>query len=394
MAMANNAGRVFGLDVLRALAILFVVYGHGYNFVGGDVPVTLYLLPSLDGVTIFFVLSGFLIGRILLRTVAKHDFNGQMLVQFWIRRWFRTLPNYFAVLAFLVIAFHLLGRPQPEDLIRYFFFSQNIAWPHPDFFVEAWSLSVEEWFYLCVPIPLYLSTKLPNTDKRTMMLFWIASIIVLVTVFRIYRVLHFGYSTVVDWDAELRRQVLPRMDSLMFGVFGAYLSLYEAGLWRSSTRLAFFAGLALFVIDKAFSTAQNIAYLNYLNLTVGAVATLLLLPALSSWRTGTGRLAGAFTFISVTSYSMYLLHLAPVQGVILPFITRITTPACLPCSESHLLQYAAYWIVTITCSFLRYRYFEKPTTALRERWRSGNEATVTAFALPAPNKLIAQSKSD
>ena len=138
--MGNNAGRVFGLDVLRALAVLFVVYGHGYSLVGGDIPVTLYLLPSLDGVTIFFVLSGFLIGRILLRTVAKDDFNGQMLVQFWIRRWFRTLPNYFAVLIFLVIAFNLLESPPPDGLIRYFLFSQNIACTHPKLSSIAWSL--------------------------------------------------------------------------------------------------------------------------------------------------------------------------------------------------------------------------------------------------------------
>jgi len=382
--MANSINRVYGLDVLRALAILFVVYGHGYNLVSGDVSLTLYLLPNLDGVTIFFVLSGFLIGRILLRTMAKHDFDGRMLVQFWIRRWFRTLPNYFAVLIFLVIAFSLLGRPQPEGLIRYFFFAQNIAWPQPAFFVEAWSLSIEEWFYLCIPIPLYLSTKIPNVDKRKLMLFWISAVIVLVTVFRIYRVQHFGYSTIGDWDEELRKQVVTRMDSLMFGVLGAYLSLYEAALWRSVAKPAFLVGIALMVADKALSVAENIAYLNYLGLTVGAVATLLLLPALSAWRDSTGRVTSAITLISVISYSMYLLHLAPVQGVILPLVTRTVAPICSVCSQNHLLQYAMYWVVTLACSFLLYRYFERPTTMLRERWHLRNKAAVTAFAVPPP----------
>ena len=382
--MANSINRVYGLDVLRALAILFVVYGHGYNLISGDVSLTLYLLPNLDGVTIFFVLSGFLIGRILLRTVAKHDFDGRMLVQFWIRRWFRTLPNYFAVLIFLVIAFSLLGSPQPEGLIRYFFFAQNVAWPQPAFFVEAWSLSIEEWFYLCIPIPLYLSTKIPNVDKRKLMLFWISAVIVLVTVFRIYRVQHFGYSTIGDWDEELRKQVVTRMDSLMFGVLGAYLSLYEAALWRSVAKPAFLVGIALMVADKALSVAENIAYLNYLGLTVGAVATLLLLPALSAWRDSTGRVTSAITLISVISYSMYLLHLAPVQGVILPLVTRTVAPICSVCSQNHLLQYAMYWVVTLACSFLLYRYFERPTTMLRERWHLRNKAAVTAFVLPPP----------
>jgi len=385
--MTDSAGRIFGLDVLRAMAVLFVVYGHGYNYINGDVSVILYLLPSLDGVTLFFVLSGFLIGRILLRTVAKQDFNGAMLVQFWIRRWFRTLPNYFVVLVFLVAAYSLLDRPQPEGLWRYFLFAQNIAWPHPEFFVEAWSLSVEEWFYLCIPIPLYLATRLPNLDKRRLMLLWIAIVIVAVTAFRIYRVVHFGYSTVVEWDSALRRQVVTRMDGLMFGVLGAYLSLYEQGFWRKAAKPAFLAGLVLFGIDKALSTAQSVAYLNYFNLTAGAAATLLLLPALSSWRTAAGRVARAVTFVSIVSYSMYLTHLAAVQGVIMPFVIRAIGLPCPACGQSHLLQYAVYWVVTLLCSFLLYRYFARPATLLRERWRRAPSAPLTAFAVSAPSQL-------
>jgi len=219
------------------------------------------------------------------------------------------------------------------------------------------------------------------------MLFWIAAVIVLVTSFRIYRVMHFGYSSVVEWDEALRRQVLPRMDSLMFGVLGAYLSLYEPELWRRGAKLAFLVGIVLLSIDKALTTAQNIAYLNYFSLTVGAVATLLLLPALSSWRVASGGVAAAFTFISIVSYSMYLLHLAVVQGVIMPSISRAIAPVCSACVESRPMQYAAYWVVTFLGSFLLYRYFERPTTRLREKWPFRQSAAATAFAVSASSPI-------
>jgi len=98
--------RIVGLDIMRTIAILIVVFEHGK-----------YLVPSkhleqydrfnifqIDGVTIFFVLSGFLIGRILLRLIHTTEFTIKDIWQFWIRRWFRTLPNYFLVLIGILIA--------------------------------------------------------------------------------------------------------------------------------------------------------------------------------------------------------------------------------------------------------------------------------------------------
>src|SRR5659263_324332 len=97
-----DTSRIFGLDILRALAIMFVVIEYGS-----------YLLPQklrtisdffvFDGVSIFFVLSGFLIGGILIKLIDKNGFNFSILKTFWIRRWYRTLPNYFLILIALCI---------------------------------------------------------------------------------------------------------------------------------------------------------------------------------------------------------------------------------------------------------------------------------------------------
>ena len=367
--MLDRSNRVFGLDVLRALAILFVVYGHGYSFIAKEISEKIYKIPVLDGVTMFFVLSGFLIGRILLRTIAKDNFNGKMLIEFWIRRWFRTLPNYFLILTFIIISFYLLNKPLPKDLLLYFFFSQNIASPHPDFFPEAWSLTIEEWFYLIMPIPLYLFTKLKNINQRRLTLYYIFLVILMVATFRIYRVHIFNYSTISDWDLSLRKQVVTRIDSLMFGVFGAYISLYQIRFWNNSANKLFAVGIILLFLNKIMGyTTNDIFYRNYFLFTINSVSALLLLPKLSLWKESTSRLASVVTFISLTSYSMYLLNLTPVQIIIFPILMKFLSNFCENFNNSSLLKYVLYWIITIGGAFLVYQYFERPMTALRDKW--------------------------
>src|SRR3954452_6127505 len=90
--------RVYGLDILRAMAILLVVFGHSAVYFGYDA----YHWPRLgDGVSLFFVLSGYLIGRILFKTIEK-GFDFKDLVGFWFRRWMRTLPVYFFITTILM----------------------------------------------------------------------------------------------------------------------------------------------------------------------------------------------------------------------------------------------------------------------------------------------------
>lgn len=100
-AITTYKHRVFGLDVVRAVAILLILCSHS----------TILLFPNSEatglrfiqffgtiGVDIFFVLSGFLIGTILIKHIESNQTQSKHFVQFWVRRWLRTLPNYYLIL--------------------------------------------------------------------------------------------------------------------------------------------------------------------------------------------------------------------------------------------------------------------------------------------------------
>lgn len=100
----ENKNRIFGLDLLRTLAITLVVFVHYIN----TLPIDIGFLPNIrlpDGVDLLFVLSGYLIGTIVIRTFEeKKDFNLVISLNFLLRRWFRTLPNYFLFLIVNVVS--------------------------------------------------------------------------------------------------------------------------------------------------------------------------------------------------------------------------------------------------------------------------------------------------
>lgn len=368
--MLNYDNRIFGLDLLRAFAVLFVVYGHGHKFLKDYIWQRHYDILTFDGVSIFFGLSGYLIGRILIKTIIHKEFDGDMIREFWIRRWFRTLPNYFLVLVFLIVSYILMDKPilTGGGLLKYFVFSQNLLSPHPKFFGEAWSLAVEEWFYLIIPIPFWLLTKLHIEDRRKLILAWICIVISGVIFFRFSRGHDYGYTSIYDWDINMRKQVFMRFDALMFGVLGAYLSLFNKNIWEKIADKSIYIAIFLFLIDKYFMYFEISWYFNYFTLLVNGLAVLLLLPKLSTWRRPIDFATKLITFISVISYSMYLLNLSPIQAVMFPLLQKY----CNGCVGNGFLAYMVYWISTVILSYFLYKYFESPITALRDRWHKKN----------------------
>ena len=284
----NN--RIFGLDILRSLAIMFVVIGHGSNLLPKNLG-TISDFFVFDGVSIFFVLSGFLIGGILIKLIDKNGFSISILKTFWIRRWYRTLPNYFLILITLCII-HLLFDDgfTLRSVNKYFIFSQNLFSEHHHswFFPEAWSLAVEEWFYLIFPILIFFTFLFKKSCQKSM-LYVALLVIVFITAFRFYRFSNVYINGINDWDLIFRKQVITRLDSLMFGVVGAYISYFHKSLWIKFKTQLFFTGILLFIASKFllphFTEIDSI-YFCVFSFTLISIGTLFMLPYLSELKTG------------------------------------------------------------------------------------------------------------
>jgi peptidoglycan/LPS O-acetylase OafA/YrhL len=363
--------RVFGLDLLRACAILFVVYAHGAYHLATVLPPSLVRLPIMDGVSIFFVLSGFLIGGIILRSFDRAVVNPGDVGRFWIRRWFRTLPNYYLVLSVLTLHLLLSGDANGEGIWKYFLFVQNFADGHPPFFPEAWSLSVEEWFYILLPLGL-LALVGAGLSLRSAVLVLICVTAVASPLFRYYRFQELETLNLFVWDSQLRKQVVTRLDSIIYGVLGAYLAHYHAAAWRRYRRVSCAVGLGVLLLHKLIlyygmeELGEHGFYFSVLSFMTIAIGTLLLLPTLSQLQLRRGWICRAVTLISLISYSMYLVHLSLVQRILVPWSMQ-----WLPAMEGGarvLVFYALYWLITIFLSVLIYRFFELPAMNLRERW--------------------------
>jgi peptidoglycan/LPS O-acetylase OafA/YrhL len=120
----NGKTRAFGLDLARAAAILLVLVAHSshlwgpyFQSMGIDVART-SLLAGVEGVELFFCLSGFLIGGLLLEIDSRGGSASAVKI-FLIRRWMRTLPLYYLTLAFFRFFNLSLVYPSASGLTCY-----------------------------------------------------------------------------------------------------------------------------------------------------------------------------------------------------------------------------------------------------------------------------------
>lgn len=212
---------------------MLVLLSHGRRLLIPLVPEAQWLkFGGFLGVEIFFVLSGFLIGRIIIAKSTEAPTPYSWIGRFWTRRWLRTYPNY---MLFLLINWYLLSELRPAadlDLWRYMTFTQNLFWPHSDFFGEAWSLAIEEIFYFIIPLIMLLLWPLTKKSQQALLL---ALALLLAGSFgmRVYVVLSDAGLTF----NQLRSTALLRLDSIMIGVLVGWCYCQQ-GPWWQGLRLA------------------------------------------------------------------------------------------------------------------------------------------------------------
>ncbi len=378
--------RIPGLDIVRSVAILAVVAAHScvYLLRVGDTGLLgsvthgfaacAYPLAAF-GVDLFFVLSGFLIGNILIRTfINDATFSFRDIRSFWIRRWFRTLPLYWLILTADIALYHFLDlRSHEMNKAFDYLFIQNLWYPHPVyFFGEAWSLSVEEWFYITLPITMYLSALIFKPENKRKFLFRIfAGYIAVFVVLRFINAFHPINGP--DQEAGIRKVVAFRLDAVMYGVLIAYFNHYHGTALRKLKNILLATGIAGIICIAWLMTAPSINITDSQNHTVRFASDAFLylltpllcalcLPFASNILSVRNRyLSGFFKHISKISYSMYLVH---YSLVFIPFFNNMKAVS-IPAT---VLYYLLYWTIVIGLSSLLYKYYEYPVMKLRDRF--------------------------
>lgn len=355
--------RIIGLDIIRSLSIIQILWIHGSLLIPQSNRYTyLKSFPiPIDGVSIFFVLSGFLIGTILVKTLFQSQFNLNDIKHFWIRRWFRTLPLYYLILFILFfLQFSLAGNPGNFNW-KFLFFGQNLTGTHPIAFQEAWSLSVEEWFYLLLPLIIYLVHRITQHKHKTI----IVSLVILLGLPLAGRLI-LGY-----WGNYRLRDVVPfRFDSLGYGLLGAYTAWRWPDLFFRIRYKLLITGILLTILNKflLLNTSLEINRTPFYY-SLEAFAILCYFPYFSNLRkTKFNWFNNIVVFISVISYSLYLTHSTAIRSYLLPWINNLLKLNPTDLSINWKLNLFLYWSLSLLIATLLYKYYEKPMTSLRDRF--------------------------
>ena len=304
--------RNFGLDLLRSCAIIFVLIAHSATFMSNHwsrfiLDVTGFF--GFIGVEIFFALSGFLVGGIIIK-IGDEISNIATVRHFLLMRWFRTLPNYYFYAAIHLIAAYGFQNISTgiSNNIGYFIFSQSLLWNHPSFFSEAWSLAIEEWYYLITPILLYILHKLKLKSPLiiTMSLMLIIPLLLLS---------YFATTTENDFPFDFYRKAsLIRLDAIVFGMFVYLIHDKSKEFIKQSKGKFFFAGLLLLFIIfyYQFFGGINIAtafYFKTLALSMIPLGGAMMIPFIFYLKCEVYYINQSVKYIALISYSLYLCNL-------------------------------------------------------------------------------------
>jgi peptidoglycan/LPS O-acetylase OafA/YrhL len=340
---------IHGLDAVRALAVTMVLIDHFELF---DHLVHKRLLTGSMGVMVFFVLSGFLITSMLLKEYGK---TGSIsLRDFYRRRAFRIFPSFYVSLLLISLLDRLAHnfRWKPA-LFSFFYMTDYFRALHPDMSVQfqslwiAWSLAIEEKFYLLWPLLLLLMLR-----KKPARLAGILSFIILGQwIYRAILYLGFRVSEIYLYNAFDMR-----IDALLIGCLLAILLSQETtrSPFSATVRSPWMAVVPTFALVAIILFPATNRFPSLMLWTVQPIFIAVLLLQFIFW----GEKSWSFCrtrvvkFLAQISYALYLYH--PVASKIVYFLH---------------LRYVGYTAVLLTFVLAPAAYYgvERPFMRMRDK---------------------------
>ncbi|MBF0489822.1 MAG: acyltransferase [Candidatus Omnitrophica bacterium] len=348
------------LDGLRAISILLVI-GHHLNvsfnmkiilgslYAWASVPMRLGFL----GVDIFFVISGFLITGLLVQEDSKPN-----IPRFYIRRFFKIIPSYLAVILLTYLVFAFMGEADTSkySMMNYLLMIQNYTHIYAPL-GHLWSIAVEEHFYIIYPIFIYLIYSISDNNPTIFRRNLIKAILILIFLVIFIRFFSFLFDPLqAPWPWQ---KTHVRFDALLAG---GVLKCLEPDLPKDKYRRTVYSWVVLipagiFLISLLSMSSSSMQYLDYCKAYL--LAALIITSCLLQQNFLNKLLSFKFLrWIGRNSYGIYLWHYP-----ILLFFRKIPNMA-LDRWETVVL----YLILAIAAGVLSTATLEKYFLNLRERF--------------------------
>ncbi len=353
----SNITYLPGLNGLRAIAAISVLLSHVFSPTFGNweiTPMSLYLFS--DGVTLFFVISGFLITFLLLKELSKK--NTIDIPKFYMRRILRIWPLYYTVLGIAIII-AIVWNTENEILNNrlwyYIFFAANIPFLSANgisFIVHYWSIGVEEQFYLFWPWLVKIKRKL--------------LLIALVVLFG-WLGLKFGsYLLFTNKSVIYRFFAVTRFHCMMIGAIGAILYYYENKWFNrifSNKQILILVWLLIGIAGLYVNFIPAIIRAEYI-----AILSLFLIMSQVNKRQKVLSLENKyFDYIGKISYGIYVIH-PLVIFVVSKIYVYLQLNTLLPLVLQYVIIYSTVLVITIIISSISYSWLEKPFLKLKNRF--------------------------
>ncbi|HEY9134033.1 MAG TPA: acyltransferase [Dyella sp.] len=377
--------RLPGLDLLRAFAVVWVMTFHAYIVWDITDAVRPYWQFGWMGVDLFFVLSGYLIGSQVFKPLVRG--TPMRLGDFYVRRAFRIFPAFLTVLALYVWWPAFREQPGMQPAWQFLTYTANllIDTRYNLAFSHAWSLCVEEHFYMLFPLLAWWLTRRRSFHKTiAAFLAILLGGIVLRSLIWIYGMQPLQHTDDGSYGRMFIEHIYypsySRLDGLLAGVALAAIQAWRPAWWdrlqAQGNRVAL-AGLVVVAAAMAIFTDRTgliATSVGYPLLSVGLALLVCAGAGTRSWL-GRCRVPGA-RWLALASYSLYLSHKAVyhlVQQGLAQYAPQLHGWAAFAC----------YAVATLAGGALLHYLVERPFLRVRDIWA---ELRARAALTPAPGE--------
>jgi len=308
--------KLYGLDHLRALAIIMVLgFHYQLSYFGHPAWTKQFNQIGWTGVDLFFVLSGFLISSQLFAQIRKGKTIS--LREFFLKRLFRIIPIYFVVVGIYFCFPFFREREALPPLWKFLTFTQNFGLDRSVFgtFSHAWSLCVEEHFYLFLPLILIFLQNTTFFKKGywlLIMLFIAGLAIRLYCWHQLYLPTAGEGGSMTYWTEVVYSPTYNRLDGLLVGVSIAAMYQFLPKAWNRISNYGnqwLATGLVLltaayFLCSDLSTYVTSIVGFPFISVGYGFLVMGAICPGSFLYRWD----SKITTLIATLSYGMYLTH--------------------------------------------------------------------------------------